>query len=188
MQIEVLKAIAWGLFLIRKKLQKKAMIKCLEENDVLIISGGVSVGDFDFIPQILKELGFNIWFYTIAVKPGKHTVFATSKGKYILGLLGNPVSSFVQFELLGKPLLYGLMGYGYNAPMVRTPIAEEYKRKRTKRLEFIPVRFNANNKVVPIQYRGSAHINAYTLANGIMAVPRNVDEFMEGEFVHIRQL
>jgi molybdopterin molybdotransferase len=55
-------------------------------------------------------------------------------------------------------------------------------------LEFIPVRFNADNQVVPISYHGSAHINAFTLANGIMMVPREVDEFMEGEFVHVRQL
>lgn len=177
-----------GIVADSKEATKEAMVKCLEENDVLIISGGVSVGDFDYIPQILKELGFNIWFHTLAVKPGKHTVFATSKGKYVLGLPGNPVSSFVQFELLGKPMLYRLMGHDYNAPMVRMPIASEYKRKRTDRLEFIPVRFNANNKVVPINYHGSAHINAFTMANGIMAVPREVDEFMEGEFVHVRQL
>jgi len=80
------------------------------------------------------------------------------------------------------------MGHNYNAPMVRMPISQDYKRKRTDRLEFIPVRFNANNRVVPIKYHGSAHINAFTLADGIMAVPREVDEFTEGEFVHVRQL
>jgi molybdopterin molybdotransferase len=183
-----IKGNSMGIVSDSKKATKEAMEKCLEENDVLIISGGVSVGDFDFIPQILKELGFNIWFHTLMVKPGKHTVFATCKGKYVLGLPGNPVSSFVQFELLGKPLLYRLMGHDYNAPMVRMPIASNYRRKRADRIEFLPVRFNANNKVVPIQYHGSAHINAFTLANGIMAVPREVDEFMEGEFVHVRQL
>jgi molybdopterin molybdotransferase len=167
---------------------KEAMVKCIEENDILIISGGVSVGDYDYVPQILKELGFNIWFHTLAVKPGKHTVFAAKDGKYVFGMPGNPVSSFVQFELLGKPLLYRLMGHDYHAPMVKMKIARDYKRKRTDRLEFIPVRFNANNRVVPIKYHGSAHINAFTWADGIMAVPREVDEFMEGEFVHVRQL
>ncbi len=171
-----------------KETTKKAMTECLEKNDVLIMSGGVSVGDYDFVPQILKELGFNIWFHTLLVKPGKHTVFAACKGKYVLGLPGNPVSSFVQFELLGKPLLYRLMGHDYHAPMVRMPIASDYKRKKSERLEFIPVRFNADNQVVPIHYHGSAHINAFTAANGIMLVPTDVDEFMEGEFVHVRQL
>lgn len=178
----------FGIVSDSKEATKAAMIKCLEENDVLIISGGVSVGDYDYVPQILKELGFNIWFHTLSVKPGKHTVFATCKGKYVFGMPGNPVSSFVQFELLGKPFLYRLMGFDYNAPMVRMPIAEDYKRKRTDRLEFIPVRFNANKLVVPLNYHGSAHINAFTFADGIMAVPREVDEYMEGEFVYVRQL
>jgi molybdopterin molybdotransferase len=177
-----------GIVADSKEATKEAMIRSLKENDVLIISGGVSVGDYDFVPQILKELGFNIWFHTLLVKPGKHTVFAACKGKYVLGLPGNPVSSFVQFELLGNPLLYRLMGHDYNAPMVRMPIASDYKRKKSDGLEFIPVHFNANNQVVPIHYNGSAHINAFTAANGIMLIPTGVDEFMEGEFVHVRQL
>ncbi|MCT4602671.1 MAG: molybdopterin molybdotransferase MoeA [Marinifilum sp.] len=178
----------YGIVEDSKETTQKTIEKCLAENDILIISGGVSVGDYDYVPQILKELGFNIWFHTLAVKPGKHTVFAAKNGQYVFAMPGNPVSSFVQFELLGKPLLFRLMGHDYNAPMVRMPIAQAYKRKRTDRLEFIPVRFNANNRVVPIDYHGSAHINAFTFANGIMAVPREVDEFMEGEFVHVRQL
>ncbi|RUT78932.1 molybdopterin molybdotransferase MoeA [Ancylomarina longa] len=178
----------YGIVSDSKEDTKKLMVKCLEENDVLLISGGVSVGDYDYVPQILKELGFNTWFHTIAVKPGKHTVFAACKGKYVFAMPGNPVSSFVQFELLGKHLLYRLMGLDYKAPMVRMPIASHFKRKKTDRLEFLPVRFNANNQVVPISYHGSAHINAFTQANGIMLVPREVDEFMEGEFVHVRQI
>ena len=178
----------YGIVSDSKESTRVAMEKCLAENDILLISGGVSVGDYDYVPQILKDLGFNIWFHTLAVKPGKHTVFAAKDGQYVFAMPGNPVSSFVQFELLGKPLIFRLMGHDYNAPMVRMPIAENYNRKRTDRLEFIPVRFNANNRVVPIEYHGSAHINAYTFANGIMAVPRGVDEFTEGEFVHVRQI
>jgi molybdopterin molybdotransferase len=178
----------YGIVKDSKEETKKIIEKCLSENDMLVISGGVSVGDYDYVPQILKELGFNIWFHTLAVKPGKHTVFAAKNGQYVFAMPGNPVSSFVQFELLGKPLVFRLMGHDYNAPMVRMPIAEDYKRKKIERLEFIPVRFNANNSVVPIKYHGSAHINAFTFADGIMAVPREVDEFTEGEFVHVRQL
>jgi molybdopterin molybdotransferase len=171
-----------------KEETQKLMEESITESDVLMISGGVSVGDYDYVPQILKELGFNIWFHTLSVKPGKHTIFATKDDKYVFAMPGNPVSSFVQFELLGKPLLFRLMGHHYEAPMVRMPIAETYKRKKTDRLAFVPVRFNANNQVVPVNYHGSAHINAYSFADGIMAVPNEVDEFMEGEFVHVRPL
>lgn len=178
----------YGIVADSKEATKEVIAKCIEENDLLIISGGVSVGEYDYIPQILKELEFNIWFHTLNVKPGKHTVFATRQGKYVFAMPGNPVSSFVQFELLGKALVFRLMGHDYNPGIVRLPISCDYKRKRTDRLEYIPVRLNANNQVIPISYHGSAHINAFTQANGIMAIPCGVDEFTEGEFVHVRQL
>ena len=178
----------YGIVADSKEATKEVIAKCVEENDLLIISGGVSVGEYDYIPQILKELEFNIWFHTLSVKPGKHTVFATRQGKYVFAMPGNPVSSFVQFELLGKALVFRLMGHDYHPGIVRLPISCDYKRKRVDRLEFIPVRLNANNQVIPVDYHGSAHINAFTQADGIMAIPRGVDEFTEGEFVHVRQL
>ncbi|WP_164977430.1 molybdopterin molybdotransferase MoeA [Ancylomarina salipaludis] len=178
----------YGIVSDSKEATKEMIAKCIDENDLLIISGGVSVGEYDFIPQILKELEFNIWFHTLSVKPGKHTVFATRQGKYVFAMPGNPVSSFVQFELLGKALVFRLMGHDYNPAIVRLPISCDYKRKRTDRLEFIPVRLNANNQVIPVNYNGSAHINAFTQADGIMAIPREVDEYTEGEFVHVRQI
>ncbi len=178
----------YGIVADSKETTKEVIAKCIEENDMLLITGGVSVGEYDHIPQILKELEFNIWFHTLSVKPGKHTVFATRQGKYVFAMPGNPVSSFVQFELLGKALVFRLMGHDYNPAIVRLPISCDYKRKRTDRLEFIPVRLNANNQVIPVSYNGSAHINAFTQADGIMAIPREVDEYTEGEFVHVRQI
>ena len=178
----------YGIVADSKEATKEVIAKCIDENDLLIVSGGVSVGEYDYIPQILKELEFNIWFHTLTVKPGKHTVFATRKGKYVFAMPGNPVSSFVQFELLGKALVFRLMGHNYHPAIVRLPISCYYKRKRVDRLEFIPVRLNANNRVIPVDYHGSAHINAFTQADGIMTIPRGVDEFTEGEFVHVRQI
>lgn len=171
-----------------KENAKKTITKCIKENDILIILENAKNSDYNSLPAILKELGFNIWFHTLAVRPGKHTIFASKDGKYIFAMSGNPASSFIQFELLGKPLLYRLMGHNYNAPMVKMPISLNYKRKNTAQLEFIPIRFNANNQVIPIKYNGSERINSFTHANGIMIVPREVDEFTEGEFVYIRQL
>ena len=178
----------YGIIADSKEKTKKLVSKCISENDLLIISGGISVGEYDYIQQILKELEFNIWFHTLNVKPGKHTVFATRNGKYIFAMPSNPVSSFVQFELLGKALVFRLMGHDYHPAIVRLPISCDYKRNRIDRLEFIPIRLNANNQVVPVDYHGSAHINAFTQADGIMSIPRGVDEFTEGEFVHVRQI
>ena len=178
----------YGIAKDSKEQTQQQMEKCLKENDVLLITGGVSVGDYDFVPTILKDMGFNTWFRKISVKPGKHTIFSTCQGKYVLGLPGNPVSTFVQFEILVKPMLFQMMGYDYNHPVVRLPLAQDFKRKRTERLEFIPVRFNANNQVVPIPYHGSAHIHAYQQATAIMAIPLGVKNIKEGELVHVRQI
>ncbi len=178
----------YGIVADSKETITETISRCIKENDLLLISGGVSIGEYDYVPQVLKELEFDIWFHTLNVKPGKHTVFATRQGKYVFAMPGNPVASFVQFELLGKALVFRLMGHDYHPTLVRLPISCDYKRNRMDRLEYIPVRLNANNQVIPIDYMGTEHINAFSQADGIMAIPVSVDEFTEGEFVHVRQI
>jgi molybdopterin molybdotransferase len=65
---------------------RDAILKSVEENDLTLVSGGVSVGDFDFVPQVIRELGFEIHFNRLLVKPGQHTTFASKGTKYIIGL------------------------------------------------------------------------------------------------------
>ncbi|MCK5170150.1 MAG: molybdopterin molybdotransferase MoeA, partial [Bacteroidales bacterium] len=84
--------------------------KALKENDIVLLTGGVSMGTFDFVPKVLEQAGVKILFDSIAVKPGKPTTFGMADNKFCFGLPGNPVSSFVQFDLLVKPLIYNLMG------------------------------------------------------------------------------
>ena len=85
--------------------------KALQENDIVLLTGGVSMGDFDFVPEIMTKSGVDIKFRSLAVKPGKPTIFGTyGENKFIFGLPGNPVSSYTQFELLVKPLMLKLMG------------------------------------------------------------------------------
>jgi molybdopterin molybdotransferase len=88
--------------------QPDELRNCLEEGlgfDVLVVSGGVSKGKYDLVKPLLLELGAVLHFESLKLKPGKPAVFATAKGKYIFGLPGNPVSAFVTFELLARPLL-----------------------------------------------------------------------------------
>jgi len=162
--------------------------KALEQHDVLLLSGGVSMGDFDFVPQILKKLGITIHFDSIAVQPGRPTTFGTRKNKYVFGLPGNPVSSFVQFELLVKPLLYKLMGHDFKEINISMKMGEDYSRKNAKRMSWIPVRINENSEVVPLKYHGSAHINALTLADGLISVPIGKTTLKKGDLVDVRQI
>lgn len=165
-----------------------AIKKATGENDVTVISGGVSVGDFDYVPLIINELGFNILFSKLTVKPGKHTTFAIKNDKYIIGLPGNPVSSFIQFELFAKPFLFKLMGHDFKITNLPITLASDYKRRKTDREEFIPVTINKNNEAETIQYNGSAHIHAYHEAFGVMNIPKGVGLIKKGETVNVRPL
>jgi molybdopterin molybdotransferase len=163
------------------------MIKdALKASDVVILSGGISMGDFDYIPTILKEENLEILIKSIAVQPGKPTVFARSGEKFVLGLPGNPVSSFNIFELLAKPLLYKMMGYNFRPSVVRLPLFESFSRKATGRLGFVPATLNENGQVCPVGYHGSAHINALSSADVLFMVPLGIQQIQAGELVNVR--
>lgn len=171
-----------------EQLTKQMIIKSVDENDVTILSGGVSVGDFDFVPKVIQELGFEIHFSKISIKPGMHTTFASKGEKYIIGLPGNPVSSFIQFEVFAKPFLRKLMDY--QQPDYRIPMAmsHDFCRKKTDREECLPVQITDNNEVQMIAYHGSAHIHAYHQAFGFITIPSGKPEIKKGEIVDVRPL
>jgi len=166
----------------------KLIEKAYQENDVILLTGGVSMGDFDFVPEILQTLKFELLFQSIAVQPGKPTVFGKRDNKFCFGLPGNPVSSFVQFELLTKPLLYRLMGQEYSPLNLKLPIGKNYKRKRAKRLSWIPATFTNEGTIIPVEYHGSAHINGLGKADAILAIPIGKTEIIKGELVDVRQI
>ncbi|MDA3943810.1 MAG: molybdopterin molybdotransferase MoeA [Bacteroidetes bacterium] len=165
---------------------RKLISEALVWSDVLIMSGGISMGDFDYIPQILNDLGFQLHFQTIAVQPGKPTVFGSSGEKFVMALPGNPVSSLNIFELLAKPMLYRLMGYAFEPQRILLPLSQDYRRKRASRLAFVPARLTSESAVEPIGYHGSAHISALVEATALFEVPVGTDFIAKGEQVHVR--
>lgn len=161
--------------------------KAMQDCDVILLTGGISMGDYDFVPAMLKDAGFEFHFKSLAVQPGRPTIFGTTaEGKICFGLPGNPVSSFNQFELLVKPLLYKMMGHDYNPPALRLPLSIDYRRKKSERLSFIPVYLNELGEIAPVEYHGSAHINALTKAYGLMSVPIGITEIKKGELADVR--
>ncbi|WP_194831074.1 gephyrin-like molybdotransferase Glp [Prolixibacter sp. SD074] len=167
---------------------KLAIQKALQENDVILLSGGVSVGDYDFVPEVLKALGFTILTTVMAAKPGKHTLFARKGKQYVLGLPGNPVSSYVQLEVVGKELLYRLMGTSFSPFRIKGRLAVDFRRKKSNRYEFLPVIISPSGEVELLLYHGSAHIHALTGANALMEIPVGVNEIDKGESVYVRPL
>ncbi len=85
----------------------------IDDNDIVIITGGVSMGDFDFVPSVLERAGVKILFNKVNVQPGKPTTFGVHSKGIVFGLPGNPVSSFIQFELLVRPFINKMMGYDW---------------------------------------------------------------------------
>jgi len=166
----------------------KLIEKAYQENDVILLTGGVSMGDFDLVPEILETLKFELLFQSIAVQPGKPTVFGKRENKYCFGLPGNPVSSFVQFELLTKPLLYRLMGQEYKPLNLKLPLGKDYKRRKSARLSWIPAIFTNKGTILPLEYHGSAHINGLGKAEAILAIPIGKTEIKKGELVDVRQI
>lgn len=160
----------------------------LSRCDILLLTGGVSMGDFDFVPEAMKKLGIEIKFKSIAVQPGRPTIFGVKGNRFMFGLPGNPVSSFVQFELLVKQLAYRMMGHQYQPMGMLLPMAVHYKRKKAERKSFIPVRITAGGKIEPLEYHGSAHIHAYEGADGIIAMEIGEYYLEEGTKCYVRQL
>ncbi len=171
-----------------KDLMRLAIQKSVNENDVTILSGGVSVGDFDFVPSVIEDLGFTIHFNKINIKPGQHTTFASRDNKYIIGLPGNPVSSFIQFEIFVLPFLHHLMNFAEKDFFLKLKLSHDYARKKGDREECLPVELTENNEVRMANYNGSAHIHAYNRAFGYVCVAPGVQEIKKGEWVNVRPL
>jgi len=165
-----------------------ALSKALTENDIIILTGGVSMGDYDYVPEVMEKLGIQIHFDSIAIQPGKPTKFGTKDDKLIFGLPGNPVSTYFQFEVLIKPVIQMMMGGVPPKIISRLQMGMTYKRKKTERLGLIPVAVNSDNKVIAVEFHGSAHIFALAQANGYIMIPIGVSEVKEGEFVDVRPL
>jgi molybdopterin molybdotransferase len=161
--------------------------EALQQNDIILLTGGVSMGDFDHVPDILKTLNIDILFKSIAVQPGRPTVFGVIGDKYIFGLPGNPVSSFVQFEMLVNPLIKKLYGNGDKVSDLSLIMGCDLNRKKTERKSFLPVSIK-EGEVFPIDYHGSAHIHSYIYADGIIAMEKGILSLKKGEKVNVRPI
>ncbi len=160
--------------------------KATDECDIVLLSGGVSAGDFDFVPKVIQQCGFTILFRKIAVQPGKPLVYATAERKYIIGLPGNPVSSFVQFEVTVRTLIEKLTGENRTDRTFEFEMGYDFSRNKSDRKLFIPVFVTSNGLVMPVEYNGSAHIHSYLNANGIAQIETGISEVLKGSKVHVR--
>ena len=170
---------------------KKSISDGLKTNDALIITGGVSMGDFDYVPETLESLGFTILFNKVAVQPGKPSTFAVLRDdngdvkKVIFALPGNPVSCYLQFQLLVKEWLCSSSESSAQGIWTKLPIAREFKRKNTSRLAFVPGKITTNGEFETLSYNGSAHILAMGDATTVASIPVGKGKFSKGEAITV---
>ena len=157
----------------------------LDDLDVLLVSGGVSMGDYDFVPGVISDLGFDIKLHKMKVRPGKPLLFAVRDQKFVFGLPGNPVSTLVQFEVIIKPFLLKLMGASRLDDRIKIELGEEISLKSLPLRFFVPVKIESG-LAYPLEYHGSGHLASYSQADGILEIPENTSLIKKKELVYVR--
>ncbi|MCP3693793.1 MAG: molybdopterin molybdenumtransferase MoeA, partial [Planctomycetaceae bacterium] len=163
------------------------------QEDVLVLSGGVSAGVLDLVPQVLQELGVEQVFHKVAIKPGKPLWFgvATTGQTLVFGLPGNPVSSMVCFELFVRPALQALSG-GEPTGLEQTEARlHEAFHKRASRPTFFPSRLyleNNQTRVQPLPWKGSADQRTLTDANCLAYFPADQNQYDAGDTILVYRL
>ncbi|MCP5499822.1 MAG: molybdopterin molybdotransferase MoeA [Leptospiraceae bacterium] len=153
------------------------------DKDILIFSGGVSAGDLDLLPGILKEMGIDILFHKIKIKPGKPILVAKAKNSCtIFALPGNPYSVQVCTKIFVEPYIRKFMRLPEKKPLF-LPLAET-KRKRHGFRDYFPVRMqNLENKTYleTVSFNGSGDIRASLFSQGLAFLDEKVNEAQKGE-------
>jgi molybdopterin molybdotransferase len=161
------------------------------ERDVLIITGGVSMGEYDFVQDVFQDLGLEILFNKVAIKPGKPTVFARKGNKLIFGLPGNPISALVTFECFVRPALGRLCGIEKpELPRMKGELLKDM-RQSPGRTAYMPawVTWQEDGwKVEPLNWKSSGDIVGFAGANATFIFPKQKDFLRQGETVEIMLL
>jgi molybdopterin molybdotransferase len=157
----------------------------LDTADVLVLAGGVSAGKFDLVPALLSELGMTPHFHKVRMKPGKPLLFGTKGSKLVFGLPGNPVSSFVGFELFVRPALRKMMGHVKPGPaFVKLPLAGPV-RSKSDRPTYAPARLETADslRLQPSDWFGSADLRGLLAADALIELPAGAVELNAGDLV-----
>jgi molybdopterin molybdotransferase len=156
--------------------------------DALVLSGGVSMGKYDLVETVLKDLGAEFFFDAVAIRPGRPAVFGKCGDTFVFGLPGNPVSTMVTFELFAVPAIDVLSGApARDLPLVEARLAAPLKEKLGL-AHFLPARVewrNATPEVRALPWQGSGDIATLAHANCYLAVPADRGQLNAGETVRM---
>lgn len=174
---------------------ERVLADAFAREDIVILTCGVSKGEFDYVPGVLERSGVEVLFHRVAMKPGRPTLFGRrgtgdvgpAGTQYAFGLPGNPVSAFVTFEVFVRALLHRLAGMQYRPLSVSATVSEDVRKKDTERTEFIPVR-RRDGRVEPVRYGGSSHLSALGEADALLVLEVGSTGYEKGARVDVRQI
>jgi len=157
-------------------------------DDLLLLAGGVSMGKYDLVEQVLAELRAEFLFTGAQIQPGRPVVFGRAQGKYFFGLPGNPVSTMVTFELFARPMLEALAGMTpRQLRFLHARLKSEIKT-RTGLKRFLPGLLSGEFEhadVELIPWQGSGDIASTARANCYVVVPGDRERIAAGEWVAV---
>jgi molybdopterin molybdotransferase len=172
------------------KLLEKTLLQAAKNNDVVITSGGVSVGEADYMKALLAKHG-QVLFWKINMKPGRPLAYGKVANAHYFGLPGNPVSAMVTFYQFVKPALQALSGEASRAVPFFNVECTEVIKKATGRTEFqrgILFETSGTWKVKPLPNQGSGVLSSMSAANCFIVLDETVGNCEAGEMVNVQLL
>ena len=170
---------------------RRALLKASEAGDIVITSGGVSMGDYDLVKAALVDLGAEVYFDKVAIRPGKPTVFARRGETCYFGLPGNPVSTAVTFNVFVWPAIRRMQGDpAPNLPTTRAELAQSI-RDASSRRSYLPGRLSIRNGraiVESLRWGGSSDFVAFIEANALIVVGEDTHDIEAGQMVEVLSL
>ena len=161
--------------------------KVISENDMILITGGISVGDYDFVGKALLELGTEQVFYKVKQKPGKPLFFGKRKNKPIFALPGNPASALSNFYVYVHPALEKLSGnLNFSINKGKAFLSDEYLKKGD-RAQFLKA-YHKNGEVSILEGQSSAMLHTFAIANAIVYIPGEVSKYSKGDLITVLHL
>lgn len=171
----------------RKEALQNLIVKALEA-DMLLLSGGVSMGKYDFVEDVLEDLGAEFYFRSVAIRPGKPLVFGRVQGKFFFGLPGNPVSSFVTCNLFARPAISVLTGSRFERPRFLRARLEKSVHHKAGLTTFMPARIEtreAEPVVSLVGWQGSGDLVGVAEANAFLVVRAEEPSPVAGDWVDV---
>jgi molybdopterin molybdotransferase len=162
--------------------------RALRETDCVITTGGVSVGDYDYLPAIYERLGAKVLFNKVAMRPGSVTTVAVWEGKFLFGLSGNPSACYVGFEIFARPALLRMMGSRKPyLPHTQAVLTEDFTKPNpfTRFVRAVYRHDGSRPTVAPAGFNKSNAVSSIARSNALMVLPGGSRGFRRGAIVDV---